>query len=191
MKTLALMVGALALALLLFRPDPKTSAKNEVAYPTKAPKSVMPTPTPAPTKPFIATIPPPAHKADLVHLQGQILRATDDGVLMICTPSHPLQNRFAIAREQESEMSLITRRNYDAYKYGPLFFLQNGRWRQTKDYPNRQAEGKVLLANVPNSRELRTGEAFQVIAVKTGDFYSPENCEVYTVSFNYLDLPPR
>lgn len=82
-------------------------------------------------------------------------------------------------------MSVIVRHNRDAYRYGPLYFLEGGKWHPTKDYPNNQAEGMVLVVNFPRPQELHTGEFFQLIAVKTGDFYPPEKCEVYTVKFDY------
>ncbi len=197
MKTLALFIGALAFALFFLSPKKEINSRTETQQKislestTEAPSSV---PTPSipqafsqPT-PFKAKIPLQPKNDDLVYIQGQIMHANDDGVVVVCEPNLPPPNLHALARREESEMGVICRRNYDAFHFGPLCILENSEWKHSKIFPKHYAEGKALLVNFPNRDVVKTGEFLQVVAVKTGDFHPVEKCDVYTVLFDHSGL---
>jgi len=186
MKTLALIICTLALALLFLnhpaKPLARTEALDESASPAQS-KSPEPTSTP-----FVARA-PSAKWSDQRIAQGRVVGINQDGIVLMCErlagyyePGNTVDARSGAGDiKAAAEWAIKIEQQKAKEQYGPLLAFCNGVLTKPFSVPDKMADGTVLLVNFPPDYHVSAGSRMRVIAAPTGD--NRENRAVYSVKF--------
>ena len=180
MKSLALIIGAIALALLFLFPKKETeeqSPQQKVNI-----KSIAVTPVSTP-KQFVAKSVPPMSLDALRIVKGKVEEITQNGVVFLCdlkTPPDPL-NYPGNENSKEAMAPVLKFYEQEVREYGKVKIIQNGNFFSEDWHDGILHEDRVLVVDWPSDSPIAVGNKMRVGAVPTGDIF--KGLRVYTVKF--------